>query len=114
MYKPSSALQQKVTIGFVNCSDDIPGSFLPVFSFNGFQIGEPQTISHKSGRSGSIRIVCLARLAPVDDVVRLFHNIIWALDTGKVVHPKLDILPISLTVLVVVAVRLRVKERLVA
>ena len=57
MYKPSSALQQKITIGFVYYSDDIPGSFLPVFSFNGFQIGEPQTIvSHKSGRSGSVRL----------------------------------------------------------
>lgn len=84
-----------------------------LFSFNGFQHGQHETIPRKSGRSGSIGIVHLARLAPLNDVVRLFHNVIWALSTGKVVH-LLDVLPILLVVLVVVVVHLKGRERLVA
>ena len=84
------------------------------FRLNRFQHREHETIPRKSGRGGSVGVVRLARLAPLDDVVGLFHSVVGPLDMGKVVHP-LDALPILLVVLVlIVTVRLRNRERLVA
>lgn len=76
------------------------------FSFNRFQHGQHEVIPCESSRGGSVGVVRLTGLAPLDDVVRLFHGVVGPLDTSKAVH-DLDGSLILLIILVIVVVCLR-------